>query len=99
MDMSGYILEKADTRNAPGVCRVFRCQEIERMEKRRTEMEKPERKKEEVIRNSEIGVKRLHVVIPLPLFQRLKEEGLLSGIDSTVTRLLYRELENLEDRK
>ena len=48
------------------------------------------------VRNNEIGVKRLYVVIPLPLFQRLKEEGLLSGIDSTVTRLLYRELEILE---
>ena len=57
-------------------------------------MEKPEEK--EVRRNSEIGVKRLYVVIPLPLFQRLKEGNLLSGIDSTVTRLLYRELESRE---
>jgi len=41
----------------------------------------------------EIGVKRMYVVIPEPLFRELQRYGYMGEIDETVTRLLYKDVE------
>ena len=40
-----------------------------------------------------IEVKRLYVVIPQPLFSELQALGYMGKIDTVVTKLLYREVE------
>lgn len=40
-----------------------------------------------------IGVKRLYIVIPQPLFGELQARGYMGEIDTVVTKLLYREVE------
>lgn len=44
----------------------------------------------------EVGVKRLYIVIPQPLFRRMQELGYMGDIDSIVTRLLYKDVKEKE---
>lgn len=46
----------------------------------------------------EIGVKRLYLVIPQPLFRELQALGYMGKIDTVVTKLLYREVEECKRR-
>ena len=41
----------------------------------------------------EIGVKRLYVVIPQPLFRELQALGYMGEIDAVITKLLYKDVE------
>lgn len=41
----------------------------------------------------EYSVKRLYVVIPEPLFRELQALGYMGEIDTVVTRLLYKDVE------
>lgn len=40
----------------------------------------------------EIGVKRLYVVIPQPLFREMQALGYMGEIDTVITKLLYKEI-------
>ena len=54
---------------------------------------------EEKEMDEKIALRRLHVVIPEPLFQKLRSSEVIYAIDETVTDLLYRRLKELEEEK
>lgn len=49
--------------------------------------------------NGRIEIKRLHVIIPMDLFLKLRETNLLHDIDELVTNHLYDKVEEKEERR